>query len=98
MVKLHFRTTKEFESLFKVKSLSVTRSIVKGIEDAMQSNKRSANLFEVTFDNADMAYEISLPQREWVNALESCLEHLHARDLADEQIDCWKLIEAAKNW
>lgn len=98
MVKLHFTSTEEFEGLFKRKTLSVTRSIVQGIESAMQKNKRSALLFEITFDNADMAYEISLPQSQWVVALESCLEHLAAQELPDEQIDCWKLMEAAKSW
>tara|TARA_B100000900_G_scaffold319726_1_gene278890 strand:+ start:193 stop:489 length:297 start_codon:yes stop_codon:yes gene_type:complete len=98
MVKLHFKTTDEFEVLFKRKSLSVTRSIIKGIETAMQGNKRSAQLFEITFEGADNMFEIALPQREWVGALQSCLEHLHAKDLSDEQIDCWKLLEAAKAW
>lgn len=96
MVRLHFNSTKEFEGLFKRKSLSVTRSIISGIEDAIQKAKRSALLFEITFDEVDMMYEISLPRSQWVQALESCLEHLHAEDLADEQIDCWKLIETVK--
>ena len=42
MVKLHFKTTEEFDGLFKRKTLSVTRSIVQGIESAMQNNKRTA--------------------------------------------------------
>jgi hypothetical protein len=98
VVRLHFNSPSEFEGLFKRKTLSVTRSIVKGIEEAMQRNKRSASLFELTFDNMEMMYEISLPQSQWQHALESCLEHLHAEDLADEQIDCWRLLEAAKSW
>lgn len=98
MVKLHFTSTDEFEGLFKRKSLPVTRSIIKGIEDAMQKNKRTAPLFEITFEQADNMFEISLPQNQWVTALESCLEHLHAQNLADEEIDCWKLLEAAKSW
>ena len=49
MVKLHFNSTDEFEVLFKRKTLSVTRSIIQGIEKAMQGNKRSAELFEITF-------------------------------------------------
>lgn len=98
MVKLHFNSTDEFEGLFKSKSLSVTRSIIQGIEGAMQNNERTANLFQITFDQADMMYEISLPKSQWVTALESCLEHLHAQNLADEEIDCWKLLEAAKSW
>jgi len=98
MVKLHFNTTDEFEGLFKRKSLSVTRSIIQGIEDAMQKNKRTAPLFEITFEQADNMFEISLPKSQWVTALESCLEHLAAEELPDEQIDCWKLLEAAKSW
>lgn len=98
MVKLHFTSTEEFEGLFKRKNISVTRSIVQGIEEAMQGNKRTALLFEITFEEADTMYEISLPQSQWVIALESCLEHLHAQNLADEEIDCWKLLEAAKSW
>ena len=89
VVKLHFQDTSEFEVLFKRKTLSVTRSIVQGIEEAMQkNNSRTAPLFEITFENADNMYEISLPRSQWVKALESCLEHLHSNELTDEQIDC----------
>lgn len=98
MVKLHFKTTEEFDGLFKRKTLSVTRSIVQGIESAMKGNKRTAPLFEITFDDVDTMYEISLPQSQWVQSLESCLDHLHSEHLADEEIDCWKLLEAAKAW
>ena len=98
MVKLHFKSPNEFEGLFKRKTLSVTRSIIKGIEEAMQKNKRSAALFQISFDDVDMFYEISLPQSQWQHALENCLDHLHVEELADEQIDCWKLLEAAKAW
>lgn len=98
VVKLHFESTQEFEGLFTRKTLSVTRSIVEGISKAMEDNKRSALLFQLTFSNCDEAYEISLPQSQWVQSLQSCLDHLHAQGLADEQIDCWKLLEAAKTW
>lgn len=98
MVRLQFKTTDEFEQLFKNKTLAVTRGIVQGVENAMKQNKRTAPLFEIEFEGADNMFEISLPQSQWVVALESCLEHLHARELPDEQIDCWKLLEAAKSW
>lgn len=96
MVRLHFKRTEEFEGLFKRKTLSVTRSIVDGIDTAFKKDKRSAPLFELTFDEVDTMYEISLPKSQWKNALESCLDHLHTEELADEQIDCWKLIESIK--
>ena len=96
MVKLHFNTTDEFEGLFKRKTLSVTRSIISGIEKAVQKNDRTAPLFEITFEEVDLAYDISLPRSQWQPALEHCLDHLHQEDLSDEQIDCWKLLEVVK--
>jgi len=98
MVKLHFNSTEEFESIFKRKTLSVTRSIIQGIEEALQKNKRTALLFEITFEEVDTMYEISLPKSQWQTALESCLEHLHKENLANEEIHCWKLLEAVKVW
>lgn len=98
MVKLHFNTTDEFEQLFKRKSLSVTRSIISGIEEAIQKRKKTAALFEITFEEVELAYEISLPKSQWQSALENCLEHLHSEELTNEQIDCWKLLEVAKTY
>lgn len=96
MDKLHFNSTSDFESLFKKKTLSVTRSIIANIEKAVTERKRTAILFQISFEDCDTSYEISLPQSQWQNALESCLKHLHSEGLADEQIDCWKLLEAVK--
>ena len=96
MVRLHFENTDEFETLFKNKSLSVTRTIVSGIEEAEMKRKKTALLFEITFDVQELSWEISLPRSQWQQALESCLDHLHKVGTADEQIDCWKLLEAIK--
>lgn len=96
MVRLHFNTTQDFEGLFKRKTLSVTRSIVNGIQTAVSNKKKTALLFEITFEDADMMYEISLSKSQWQHALENCLEHLHSQNLPDEEIDCWKLIESLK--
>ena len=98
MVKLHFESSEEFEGLFKHKKKSVTDSIVMGIEEAMQANKRSAELFEITFESSEMMYEITLPSSQWVTALEACLDHYHKLNLPDDEIDTWKLLEAAKAW
>ena len=53
MVRLHFRDTKDFEGLFKNKKRNVTDGIVSGIEEAMKHNKKSAPLFQLTFDTVD---------------------------------------------
>ena len=98
MVKLHFETTEEFEGLFKRKSKNVTDAITVGIEKAMQDGKKTAMLFEITFEQAETAFEISLPKSQWTTALESCLKHYEELELTDECIDTWKLLEAAKVW
>jgi len=96
VVKLHFNTTEEFEQLFKKKTLSVTRAIYSGVEKAVANRKRKADLFEISFEDADMMYEITLPQSQWKPALENCLDHFHKEELSNEAIDCWKLLEAVK--
>jgi len=98
MVKLHFKNTDKFELLFRSKTLKVTDAIVLGIEKAMLNNKKQANLFEITFEEVETAYEVSLNRSEWQSALENCLDHYHSLDLADKQINTWKLLEAAKVW
>lgn len=98
MIPLHFKSSDEFEILFRSKTLKVTDSIVSGIEKAMQNNRPKADLFSITFEGYDTAYEVSLSKSEWKHALESCLDHYHKLELADQQIETWKLLEAAKVW
>ena len=98
VVKLHFNTPEEFTSVFKQQDIKVTNAIVSAIEEAMEERKKTALLFEITFEEHDNLYEISLPQSQWTTALQSCLDHYHKLDMSDEQIDTWKLLEAAKVW
>lgn len=97
-MKLHFNSTKEFEQLFKNKSTKVTNQIVSGIEKAMMGGHRSAVLFEITFEDYDRVFEISLPFSQWEVSLTSCLDHYHELNMPDEAIDTWKLLEAVKVW
>lgn len=96
MVKLNFTTTEEFETLFKTNNKKVTDGIVLGIETAITTRKKSADLFEISFDTVDLVYEIALPQSQWIPALENCLDFYHRENEADAAIDTWKLLEAAK--
>lgn len=98
MTNLHFENAEDFANIFKRKSKNVTDVIVKGIELAISENKKSANLFSITFEDATTMFEISLPKSQWRVALESCLDHYHDLSLADEQIDTWKLLEIIKTY
>lgn len=96
MAKLHFNSPEEFTATFKNKDVNVTNSIVASIEKAMQNRARTALLFEITFEEHDNLYEISLPKSQWPVALQSCLDFYHNAEMANEAIDTWKLLEAAK--
>jgi hypothetical protein len=96
MINLHFENLEEFTTLFREKNKEVSDAIRIGVEDAMMKRKKSAMLFQLTFGDADDAYEITLPETIWETALESCLNFYHENDHADEAIDTWKLLEAVK--
>lgn len=98
MKKLTFKSGEEFQQAFRSKDVDITDSIVASIEEAMANGHKTAKLFEITFEEHDYLYEISLPQSQWVSALQSCLDLYHELGLADPAIDTWKLLEAAKVW
>ena len=96
---LNFPTEQDFKNvLVKDKTKEVTDCIVQGISEAMQKGKRSADIFTVFIEDTGVEYEISLPSKAWVNTLQECLDTYYEMDLPDDQIDCWKLMEAAKVW
>ena len=78
--------------------IRITKTIVKGIKDAMQDNYRTAKLFEISFEGSETAFEIALHQKEWMGALKTSLDHYHKNNLVDEQIDTWELLEVVKAW
>jgi hypothetical protein len=96
MKKLRFDTVKEFEEAFNSKTKSVTDAIVFGIETAVAKRAKSAQIFELTFAEAEVVYEISLPSSQWVVTLEKCLDYYHKTEESDQAIDTWKLLEAVK--
>lgn len=96
MKKLHFNSAEDFQGAFEKKAKHLTDAIVQGIQDAIAAKRRTAHIFEISFDSSDVAFEISLPSSQWKNALEKCLEHYHELELVDEQIDTWKILESVK--
>mgnify|MGYP000214007073 FL=1 len=98
MKKLHFENTDEFERVFKAKDEEVTDAMVEGIQEAFSFQKKSAQLFEITFKDADIVYDISLPSTQWEIALETCLEHYREMDLADKAIDTYLLQKDIRKW
>ena len=48
MIKLNFEHPEQFKGLFETKSRKVTDGIVTGIREAMEDNKSTADLFEIS--------------------------------------------------
>lgn len=98
MKKLHFENTDEFERVFKATDEEVTDAMVEGIQEAFTYQKKSAELFEVTFEDADLVYEITLPSTQWELALETCLNHYRDLELSDKAIDTYLLQKDIRKW
>ena len=98
MRKLHFENTDEFERVFKATDEEVTDAMVEGIQEAFTYQKTSAELFEITFEDAELVYEITLPSTQWELALETCLNHYRDLALSDKAIDTYLLQKDIRKW
>lgn len=98
MKKLHFENTDEFERVFKAKDEEVTDAMVEGINEAFSFQKKSAELFEITFQDIDIVYEITLPSTQWEVALETCLNHYRDLEQSDKAIDVYLLQKGIRQW
>lgn len=98
MKKLHFENTDEFERVFKAKDEEVTDAMVEGITEAFSFQKKSAELFEITFQDIDLVYEITLPSTQWEIALETCLNHYRDLEQSDKAIDVYLLQKGIRQW
>jgi hypothetical protein len=92
MKKLRFNTTGEFEDLFLNKTKEMTDALVEAIGESLLNKKKSAQIFEITFDSSEIMYEVTLPRSQWKTALNTCLTHYEELKLSDECIDTWTLI------
>ena len=72
--------------------------MVEGIQEAFMFHKKSADLFEITFDDADLVFEISLPSTQWELALETCLNHYRDLEASDKAIDTYLLQKDIRKW
>lgn len=88
-----FESPKEFSAFFSGKNVKITDAITSGIRVAVKARKKHADLFEVSFEGGDTAYDISLPSTEWPQALAKCLEFYEQSQLYDDAIDTYQLIK-----
>ena len=91
MIELYFDEPEEFRDLFDHANPKITDGIFKGIREAFNANKDTADLFTI-FLNADKenCYEISLDDKQWAKALDTCLEKYEEMEMYDEVIDVYE--------
>jgi hypothetical protein len=88
-----FETPEEFDAFFNGKNMKVTEAITDGIRIAVTARKKHADLFEISFEGGDTAFDISLPSTEWPQALAKCLEFYEEAEMYDDAIDTYQLIK-----
>ena len=96
MRKLEIDSLEELESIFRERSVDMTNNIREGIQEAFDNKKKTAILFEIFMEGMDTSFEISLPIKEWIIALENCLNHYQEWEMADDAIDTYLLIKGIK--
>ena len=96
MRKLQIEDLQELEAIFRERSVDMTNNIQQGIKEAFDNKKKTAMLFEICIEGLENSFEISLPVKEWIIALENCLKHYEEWEMSDEAIDTYLLIKELK--
>jgi hypothetical protein len=98
MKQLNFENTEEFERVFKNTDIEITDAIVSGIVEAFDKKVKTSDIFEITFDDAELAFEISLTSTQWELALESCLSFYTKAEESDKAIETYLLQKNIRKW
>ena len=93
MMHLNFESLEQFEDLFSYTNRKVVDGVFSAINDSYLFSKKTAKIFNITFQDNEVGYEITLPQEQWCNALSVVLRYYEDNGTSDECIDTWKLIQ-----
>ena len=95
MLVFEFESMEEFDTLFDSSDpesvRKISTAIYDGIREAIANGKNEAELFSLTFRNADDSLDVSLERSEWSIALENCQKKFHELEMYDEAIDVYNL-------
>jgi len=97
MKRLEIDSLEELEAMFKERSVEMTDAIRESIQEAYDSKKRTALLFEIQIEGVENAFEISITRKEWIIALENCLRHYEEWEHGDDALDTYLLIKKLKD-
>jgi len=93
MKKLKIASVKDLDEIFKVESIEMITNIRDSIEEALRSNKRVAQIFEISMEDFDSTFQIELSRKDWTTALNNCLEHYEKWEMGDHALDTYLLLK-----
>lgn len=95
MLEFEFDSMEEFDTLFDSSDAEsvrkVTDAIFQGIQEAFNKGENEAELFSISFRNADDGLDVTLPKDQWGIALDNCQTKYHDLEMFDEAIDVYNL-------
>lgn len=97
MKRLYFDTPRSFTEYFNERTKEITDHIFNCVREGIEEKKKNILLFEVEVEGNEYMFDISLPKKEWVKALEGCLAHYEELNAEDECIDTYLLIQKLKS-
>jgi hypothetical protein len=84
-----FLHIQDFNETFNENNNLVCEYIVQGINEAVTSNKKVANLFSIEFQDDDYSYQVTLPSTGWSSTLTRVRDALHSRGRFDDAIEAY---------
>lgn len=96
MLNLQFKNALEFEAMFdpRTPKKEIQDAILQSIEDALHLGKKSAHVFEISFEGiVDGSYKVTLPKSQWIQSLEACKMFYEQTNDYNYAIDSYILIK-----
>lgn len=91
MTKLEFDSPEAFEAFFSEPNPNVVQGIVEGISHALEKDKDEALLFEISMEEDDGAYRVTLGKDQWKTAIQSCIKKYEEIEMWDGVLDAYEL-------
>lgn len=91
-----FETVEEFEEFAENARDKICSCILFSLGKAFEEGENDPIIFDVTVRHDTNIYEIFLNKSEWITGLTTCIEVFTDRNLPDEAIDTYLLIQKLK--
>jgi len=88
-----FKSLEDFEEAMSQQTPILSNAIYDSISQSYQKGNKTCTLFNISISSQQLEYQITLPKKQWLKALQSCLKDFEAFEQVDDAIDCYLLIK-----